>query len=131
MGLRSIEMETVYGPKTVSVAEFMALSLDDRVKHILARSVRFFSETGELPLKEGMRLLREMNLGSTGSAVNVATASPASTADRLTLQAFIALPLEQRVKVVLENRVRLYDEHGVEIPLKDALQRVRAARSVR
>jgi hypothetical protein len=130
MSLRSIEIATAQGVSVVSVAEFLALPLDERVKHVLARSVRFFDESGELPLKEGMRLLRETSADSSASNARVAP-EPASPAPKLNLQDFIALPLEQRLKLVLEGRVRLYDERGIEVPLKEALQRGRDARSAR
>jgi hypothetical protein len=116
MGLQRIEIKSADGTYSgVTVDQFLALPLEARLKHILDRTARFFVDGREVPAKEGMRLLREMT--SAGAA------SGDGLTGEMTVQAFCALPLQDRVKLVAQGRVRIRDGDGGDVTYRDALQR--------
>jgi hypothetical protein len=100
------------------VEEFLARPLQERLGLILNRNVRFFARGQEVPLKEGMRILREM--GARAGAAPAAAPAPAE--ERMALAEFLALPLEQKLRIVVDERVRLYDARGSLVPFKEALK---------
>jgi hypothetical protein len=46
----------------------------------------------------------------------------------ISVQAFIALPLDQRVSLILEQRLRFYDEQGTLIPTVEGLKLLKKIR---
>jgi len=59
MGLSRVAVQTPEGTSDMSVSEFLALPLDQRVRLVLEKQLQFFDEAGrKLAIADGLRLLR-------------------------------------------------------------------------
>ena len=59
MGLNHVVVQEGGRPWKMSVAEFLALPLDRRVRLVLEQQLEFFDQAGmRLPIAEGLKLLR-------------------------------------------------------------------------
>jgi hypothetical protein len=59
LGLSRVAVQTAGGRSDLSVGEFLALPLDQRVRMVLEKQLEFFDEAGcPLPIGDGLKLLR-------------------------------------------------------------------------
>jgi hypothetical protein len=101
---------------------FLALPLAERVKVILDRTIRFYAPDGkEIPLQEGLRLLRERDGAAAPQAPEPAPV-PLNGNGRVSLPTFLEAPLDRRLTLLLERRVIFRIGNGEAISLKQALQ---------
>jgi hypothetical protein len=61
------------------------------------------------------------------SLTRVTVRDGSGTAD-MSVREFLALPLDRRVQLVLEQQLQFYDQTGAQIPAADGLKLLRAAR---
>src|SRR6185436_541391 len=105
----------------VPLENFLTLPLTERVRWILQNQIRFYDEMGnEIPLKEGARMLRE--IGANGAAPASVDSSGIRT---MGVKEFMALPVSQRVALLLEKRVRLQNERGEPVSVAEAIRLAR------
>ena len=105
----------------VPLENFLTLPLTERVRWILQNQIRFYDEMGnEIPLKEGARMLRE--IGANGAALPSVDSAGVRT---MGVKEFMALPVSQRVALLLEKRVRLQNERGEEVSVSEAIRLAR------
>jgi hypothetical protein len=129
--LHSIVVQKGAESTTVPVASFLSLPLNERLALILEQRITFYDEDRNIvALKDALRLLQEI-ASNGGSAAPAPTVPPlveaAGEVSVISLQRFLALPISQRVTMLLGPPVRILDENGVEIPPKEALARGRSA----
>ena len=125
MRLQRIEVKRNGDYSSIRPEEFLALPLGERVAFILQRTIRFYGADGnEMPLQEGIRLLREHEADAATTAPQPAVPMPlnGNGKGRVSLSVFLQLPLDMRLPMLLERRVLFRDARGDAIPLKQALQ---------
>ncbi len=61
-------IRSMLGERSCTLAEFLDLPLHVRIGHILRRELAFFRNREPFDVGEGLRLLRELPLGSTEQA---------------------------------------------------------------
>jgi hypothetical protein len=121
MRLQRIEIKRNGEYVSVRPEDFLALPLAERLSFILERTIRFYDAGGnEIPLQEGNRILRDQQ-----SAGPQPAPSNGHGGGSMSLSAFLELPMNTRLPLILERRVTFRDADGAEIPLKQALQIMR------